>query len=107
MTPTDITPNQLLLTFEEIAAHSNYHPDAQGRLHLPNAQVTADSLAASALALLPPFNPARPRPVDLTLTGGGPIWAYLVIAHALHGRVRSLRYSAPTLESPIEIWDHS
>jgi len=29
------------------------------------------------------------------LTGGAPIWMYLKIAHALHGKVRKLLYDAP------------
>ena len=33
--------------------------------------------------------------VDVCLTGGGPIWLYLRIAHALHGLVRVLSYSSP------------
>jgi len=29
------------------------------------------------------------------LTGGAPIWMYLKIAHALHGKAQKLVYSAP------------
>jgi hypothetical protein len=31
----------------------------------------------------------------VVLTGGAPIWMYLKIAHALHGKVRRLLYTAP------------
>lgn len=32
---------------------------------------------------------------DITLTGAAPIWLYLKIAHALHGKAKRLLYSAP------------
>ena len=31
----------------------------------------------------------------VTLTGAAPIWMYLKIAHALHGKVKKLYYYAP------------
>jgi hypothetical protein len=43
---------------------------------------------------------------DLILTGQAPIWLYLRIAHALHGKVRSLRYDSP-VTSEVIIYDHS
>lgn len=43
---------------------------------------------------------------DVTLTGQGPIWLYLKVAHALHGKVRSLRYHSPVTGEVI-IFDHS
>ena len=31
-----------------------------------------------------------PSGADVTLTGPGPVWLYLRLAHALHGRARKL-----------------
>ncbi|HTI68625.1 MAG TPA: CRISPR-associated protein Csx3 [Candidatus Limnocylindria bacterium] len=53
---------------------------------------------ARALALLPPGE-------DVTLTGQGPIWLYLRLAHALHGRARRLCYDSP-VTGPVEIFNH-
>jgi len=43
---------------------------------------------------------------EVTLTGAGPIWLYLRIAHALHGKVRSLTYNSPTT-GDVVIFDHN
>jgi CRISPR-associated protein (Cas_csx3) len=43
---------------------------------------------------------------DVVLTGRGPIWLYLRISHALHGRVRSLTYRAPEAGNVL-IFDHT
>lgn len=43
------------------------------------------------------------RPV--VLTGQAPIWLYLKIAHALHGRARRLAYSSP-VTGEVVIFDH-
>jgi hypothetical protein len=49
----------------------------------------------------------------VVLTGGGPVWLYLGIAHALHGRVRKLMYRTPALRSAqnpegiMVVYDHS
>jgi hypothetical protein len=44
---------------------------------------------------------------SVILTGAGPIWLYLQISHALHGRVKRLSYLSPaTGEEPIIIYDH-
>jgi len=42
---------------------------------------------------------------DVTLTGNGPVWLYLRIAHALHGRARILTYESP-VTGPVEIFNH-
>ena len=51
-----------------------------------------------ALAAVPPG-------VDVVLTGPGPIWLFLKLAHALHGRARALYYESP-VTGPIEIFNH-
>jgi CRISPR-associated DxTHG motif protein len=43
---------------------------------------------------------------DVVLTGQGPIWLYLAIAHALHGVARRLLFSSPTT-GEIVIFDHT
>lgn len=43
---------------------------------------------------------------DVVLTGAGPIWLYLKVAHALHGKVRRLVYHSP-VTGDVTIFDHS
>jgi hypothetical protein len=43
---------------------------------------------------------------DVVLTGQGPIWLYLKIAHALHGKARKLIYRSPVTRDVV-IFDHS
>ena len=43
---------------------------------------------------------------DVVLTGAGPVWLYLKIAHALHGRARKLIYRSP-VTGDVVIFDHS
>jgi len=43
---------------------------------------------------------------DIILTGQAPIWLYLVIAHAIHGKVKSLKYTSPVI-GEITIFDHN
>jgi hypothetical protein len=84
----------LILNFIDIAGQAGFAPGPDGKLNLPATQETADRLAAAAVALLPSWKPGD-APVDAVLSGAGPVWGYLTIAHALHGRVRALHYSSP------------
>lgn len=43
---------------------------------------------------------------DVILTGAAPVWLYLKIAHALHGKARKLTYRSP-VTGDIIIFDHS
>lgn len=43
---------------------------------------------------------------DIVLTGQGPVWLYLKIAHALHGKARKLVYRSPVTGDMV-IFDHS
>ncbi|MGB9661672.1 MAG: TIGR02221 family CRISPR-associated protein [Moorellaceae bacterium] len=43
---------------------------------------------------------------EVVLTGQGPIWLYLAVAHALHGKARKLFYTSPTT-GEILIFDHA
>jgi CRISPR-associated Csx3 family protein len=43
---------------------------------------------------------------DIVLTGAGPVWLYLILAHELHGKARSLRYDSP-VTGEIVVFDHN
>ncbi len=43
---------------------------------------------------------------DVTITGAGPVWLYLRLSHALHGKCRSLSYDSP-VTGPVVIFDHN
>jgi hypothetical protein len=43
---------------------------------------------------------------DVILTGQAPVWLYLKIAHALHGKARKLIYRSP-VTGDVVIFDHS
>lgn len=43
---------------------------------------------------------------DIIITGAGPIWLYLKIAHALHGKARKLIYRSP-VTGDVVIFNHS
>ncbi len=43
---------------------------------------------------------------EVVLTGAGPVWLYLKIAHALHGKARKLIYRSP-VTGDVTIFDHS
>jgi hypothetical protein len=41
----------------------------------------------------------------VVLTGAGPVWLYLKLAHALHGKARRLIYRSPA-SGDVVIFDH-
>jgi hypothetical protein len=43
---------------------------------------------------------------EVILTGQAPVWLYLKIAHALHGKARKLIYRSP-VTGDVVIFDHS
>ena len=43
---------------------------------------------------------------EVVLTGAAPIWLYLKIVHALHGKARKLIYRSP-VTGDVVIFDHS
>ena len=47
-----------------------------------------------------------PRGADVTITGPGPVWLYLRLAHTLHGIARTLRYDSP-VTGPVIVFDHN
>jgi len=42
---------------------------------------------------------------EVVLTGAGPVWLYLKLAHALHGKARRLLYRSP-VTGDVVIFDH-
>lgn len=42
---------------------------------------------------------------EVVLTGRAPVWLYLAVAHALHGKARKLVYSSP-VTAEVVIFDH-
>lgn len=42
---------------------------------------------------------------EIVLTGAGPVWLYLKIAHALHGKAKKLIYRSP-VTGDVVIFDH-
>lgn len=42
---------------------------------------------------------------QVTLTGAAPVWLYLSIAHALHGKAKTLFYRSP-VTGDVLIFDH-
>jgi hypothetical protein len=43
---------------------------------------------------------------EITLTGQAPVWLYLAVAHALHGKAVKLTYSSPAT-GDVVIFDHN
>jgi len=43
---------------------------------------------------------------NVILTGAAPVWLYLKIAHALHGKARKLIYNSP-VTGDVVIFDHN
>ena len=43
---------------------------------------------------------------DVVLTGPAPVWLYLSVAHALHGKAKKLVYRSP-VTGDVVIFDHS
>jgi len=43
---------------------------------------------------------------EVILTGAAPVWMYLKIAHALHGKATTMKYDSPST-GEITIFDHN
>ena len=43
---------------------------------------------------------------DVVLTGQAPVWMYLAVAHALHGKARRLVYTSP-VSGEVVVFDHT
>lgn len=48
---------------------------------------------------------AVPAGAEVSLAGHAPVWMYLRLAHALHGRAKRLLYVSP-VTGPVEIFNH-
>ena len=82
---------QLIIDVGSLFNHTEEEPSAR----LKNLK----SYISTALTLAGEGN-------DIILTGAGPVWLYLKIAHALHGKARKLIYRSP-VTGDIIIFDHS
>jgi hypothetical protein len=94
---------EMTLEFSRIAQEAGFEPEDGGKFNLPATQRTADALAAAASRLVGEWQPGD-EPVAVNMTGPGPVWGYLVIAHALHGRVSSMTYWSPN--ATITVFSH-
>ena len=94
---------KVVYQFEEIARAAGFLPAGDGKFNLPATQDVACRLARVVTEIVGDWHPDDDR-LSVTLTGAGPVWAYLAIAHALHGRCAQMTYSAPN--ATIEIWSH-
>jgi hypothetical protein len=96
---------KVAIEFASLASLAGFPVDSTGKASLPATQETADRLAAEAVAYCGGhWVPGMAR-VEVVITGAGPVWAYLVIAHALHGRCVRLTYAAPN--ATIVVFDHA
>jgi hypothetical protein len=43
---------------------------------------------------------------EIMLTGKAPVWLYLAVAHALHGKAKKLTYRSP-VTGDVVIFDHN
>lgn len=43
---------------------------------------------------------------EVVLTGKAPVWLYLTVAHALHGKAKKLTYQSP-VTGDVVIFDHN
>ncbi|MDY0300868.1 MAG: CRISPR-associated protein Csx3 [Trichlorobacter sp.] len=80
------------------------------------SQITIDietlyeATGAAKLAMLPEYEQKAKELAgtgnEITLTGQGPVWLYLRLAHTLHGKAVKLSYNSPVTGSLL-IFDHS
>jgi len=98
----------MVLNFSEVCVKAGFTPSADGKFNLPSTNETAEALGKAALEIVlegkTSWEPGDPVPGEVILTGPGPVWGYLSIAHSLHGVVPALKYSAPNGE--IRIYGH-
>jgi hypothetical protein len=75
----------------DVEALYRAHGDTAQQRHLPDYERAALAQAGHA--------------ADVVLTGRGPVWLYLRLAHALHSVARRLDYRAPEA-GDVPIFDH-
>jgi len=102
--PRAVGARKLIVTLNDVCRMAGFEPGPDGRLNLPPGQATVDRITRAAAEMLLPWRPGDDY-VDVTLTGAGPVWAYLAAAHGFHGTARSLSYASPNSE-PVVIWRH-
>lgn len=94
---------QVTMKFDQIASEAGFRAGPDGKLNIPATQESADKLASVCNDLVGGWEPGDEK-ATVTLTGAGPVWGYLCIAHALHGRCAKLIYAAPN--ATVTVWDH-
>lgn len=98
----------IMLLFSEICTKAGFMPGADGKVNLPSTDETAEALGKAAVEIVlggkTAWQPGDPAVEPVTLTGPGPVWGYLAVAHSLHGIVPSLTYEAPN--GKIKIYGH-
>jgi len=98
----------MVINFTNICARAGFAPGADGKVNLPATNETAEALGKAALEIVlggkPTWEPGDPVPEEVVLTGPGPVWGYLAIAHSLHGVVPALIYEAPN--GRVKIYGH-
>ncbi len=100
--------NKRTVTIEEIARLAGFTPSTDGKFNFPakskgQIKTTMDRILAIVLEVFGTWHPGNPA-IDLTMTWSAPIWMWLGIAHALHGRVQRLTYSS--LNGEYVVWSH-
>jgi len=74
-----------------------------------NVETLYAESGAAKLAMLPEYE-SKARELagvgnEVVLTGAGPVWLYLRIAHALHGKAVKLTYTSP-VTGDVVVFDH-
>jgi hypothetical protein len=94
-----------VLEFGEVAGLAGFKPGPDGKLNLPPTQETADRLTRAATDGFAQWRPGD-EACEVVMTGAGPIWACLCVAHGLHGRCQRLRYVSPNCPDGITVFSH-
>ena len=92
------------VTFEEICREAGFIAGPDKKLNLPATQGTCQDLQGAAIRLCGGEWKPGMEMLDLTITGAGPVWAYMILQHALHGRCARLTYASPN--ATLVIWSH-
>jgi hypothetical protein len=94
----------ITIRFEYLAAAAGFLPEADGKLNIPLTQGSADELSKAVTDIVGLWKKSSSdEQISITLTGSGPVWGYIVIAHTLYGRVAMCHY-APSNAAAIKVF---